>query len=283
MTRREVLALMAAAVPVRAAARPVPTLCLFSGDLQRLEYSDIGGIIRQMGFDGVDLTVRPGGHVEPRLSNVDLVRAIEEMRGVGLEVPVITTALTTPYDPTMLPVVAIAGHTQIPLLISGFIKPGIEGYTRDIQGLVSVSARYGMAVALHNHMAENSGESAFDPVTVISSLDPRWAGLYFDPIHHGANWEAELKRFLPRLRAAAVKDFQIVDGQPKPCALGKGIVDLSHYFTALAHAGYKGPLSLRMEYRPEDDIAAITNDCAFARKKLDAAYDSVGSASGAKS
>lgn len=283
MTRREVLALMAAAVPVRAAARPVPALCLFSGNLQRLEYSDIGGIIRQMGFDGVDLTVRPGGHVEPRLSNVDLVRAIEEVRGVGLEVPVITTALTTPYDPTALPVVAIAGHTQIPLLISGFIKPGIESYMRDIPGLVSVSTRYGMAVALHNHIAENSGESPWDPVTVISSLDPRWAGLYFDPIHHGTNWETELKRYLPRLRAAAVKDFQIVDGKTKPCPLGKGIVDLTGYFGILARAGYKGPLSLRMEYHPEDDIAAITNDCAFARKKLDAAYDSAGSASGAKS
>jgi L-ribulose-5-phosphate 3-epimerase len=282
MTRRQALALMAAAVPVRA-ARPVPALCLFSGNLQRLEYSDIGGIIRQMGFDGADLTVRPGGHIEPRLSNVDMVRAIEEMRGVGLEVPVITTALTTPYDPTVVPVVAIAGHTQVPLLISGFIRPGPPTYTRDIPGLVSVSSRYGMAVALHNHLAENSGEAPWDPVDVIANLDPRWAGLYFDPLHHGANWESDLKRYLPRLRAAAIKDFQIVDGQPKPCALGKGIVDLTRYFTTLARAGYKGPLSLRMEYQPQDDIAAITNDCAFARKKLEAAYESVGSTAGAKS
>jgi L-ribulose-5-phosphate 3-epimerase len=275
---------MASAVSARqmlAAGRVVPTLCLFSGDLQRLEYSDIGGIIRQMGFDGVDLTVRPGGHVEPRLSNVDMVRAIEEMRGVMLEVPVITTALTTAYDPTVLPVVAIAGHTQVNLLITGFARPDSPTRVRDMNGLIAVSARYGMAVALHNHLAENSGEASWDPVEFVATLDPRWAGLYFDPIHHGAKWESALKRYLPRLRAAAIKDFQMVDSQPKPCALGKGVVDFSRYFGLLAQAGYKGPLSLRMEYKPEDDIAAITADCTFARKKLDAAYESTGS--GAKS
>jgi L-ribulose-5-phosphate 3-epimerase len=277
MTRRQALALLAAAIPARG-ARPVPSLCLFSGNLQRLEYSDIAGIIRQMGFDGVDLTVRPGGHVEPRLSNVDLVRAIEEMRGPGLEVPVITTALTTPYDPTVLPVVAIAGHTQVSLFISGFVRAGSAAWSREIPGLVAVGARYGMGVALHNHLSENSGEASWDPVEVVETLDPRWAGLYFDPIHHGANWEPDLKRYLPRLRVAAVKDFQIVDSQPKPCPLGQGVVDLSRYFSILAQAGFKGPLSLRMEYQPKDDIAAITADCAFARKKLDAAYEASGSA-----
>ena len=107
MTRRQALALLAAAIPAKSAV-PVPALCLFSGSVQGLEYSELPLIAKQLGFDGVDLTVRPGGHVEPRLSNVDLVRAIEEVRGPGLEVPVITTALTTPFDPTVLPVVAIA-------------------------------------------------------------------------------------------------------------------------------------------------------------------------------
>src|SRR5277367_6049052 len=121
MTRRQALALLAAtAAPVRAATVPVPSLCLFSGSVQGLEYSELPLIAKQLGFEGVDLTVRPGGHVEPRLSNVDLVRAIEEVRGPGLEVPVITTALTTPFDPTALPVVAIAGHTQVSLYIAGF-------------------------------------------------------------------------------------------------------------------------------------------------------------------
>jgi sugar phosphate isomerase/epimerase len=282
MTRRQALALLAATAPVRAAT-PIPCLCLFSGSVQGLEYSELPLIAKQLGFNGVDLTVRPGGHVEPRLSNVDLVRAIEEVRGPGLEVPVITTALTSPFDPTVLPVVAIAGHTQVTLFIPGFFRASNPNYLRDIGGLISVGARYGMACALHNYLSDDLGEAQWDPVELVAGFDPKWASLYFDPIHARQDWEAELKRHLPRLRAVALKDFQMVDGQAKPCPLGQGTVDWPKFFAILAEAKYYGPLSLRMDYHPKDEIAALTKDCAFAHKQINIAYKVPGSDSGAKS
>jgi L-ribulose-5-phosphate 3-epimerase len=273
MTRRQALALLASATPARSATKPVPALCLFSGSVQRLDYSDLPPIVKQLGFDGVDLTVRPGGHVEPRLSNVDLVRAIEEVRGPGLEVPVITTALTSPVDPTVLPVIAIAGHTQIPLFIPGFFRPDALNWKRDIAGLSSIGAHYQMAMALHNYSGEDSGETSWDPIDSASMLDQHWTGIYFDPIHAGANWEAALKRSLPRLRAVALKDFQVsVAKQPLPCPLGQGIVDWKKFFELLAGAKYYGPLSLRIDYFAKDEIGAISKDCEFARKKMEAAY-----------
>ena len=41
-----------------------------------------------------------GGHVDPRITNVDLIRAFESVRGSNLEVPMITTAINTPSDST---------------------------------------------------------------------------------------------------------------------------------------------------------------------------------------
>jgi sugar phosphate isomerase/epimerase len=284
MTRRQALALLAAtAAPVRAATVPVPSLCLFSGSVQGLEYSELPLIAKQLGFDGVDLTVRPGGHVEPRLSNVDLVRAIEEVRGPGLEVPVITTALTSPFDPTVLPVVAIAGHTQVNLFIAGFFRSQNPNYKRDIGGLISVGARYGMATALHNYTGDDVGETSWDAVELVTEFDPKWAGLYFDPIHAGEQWEVELKRNLPRLRAVALKDFRMMEGQARPCPLGQGIVDWQKFLGILAQAKYYGPLSLRMNYHPKDEIGSLTRDCSFARKQINVAYKVTGSDSGAKS
>jgi sugar phosphate isomerase/epimerase len=271
MTRRQALALLTAALPAKAAT-PVPALCLFSGSVQGLEYSELPLIAKQLGFDGVDLTVRPGGHVEPRLSNVDLVRAIEEVRGPGLEVPVITTALTTPFDPTVLPVVAIAGHTQVNLFIAGFFRARNPNYKRDIGGLISVASRYGMATAIHNYTSEDAGETDWDAVELVAQFDPKWACLYFDPIHAGARWEQELRRNLPRVRALALKDFQMVDGVAKPCPLGQGIVDWPKFFGILAQAKYYGPLSLRMNYHPKDEIGSLTKDCAFAHKQINLAY-----------
>src|SRR5689334_7885531 len=65
--------------------RTRPMLCLFSKYLQKLEYVEIGAIIKQMGFEGCDLTVRKGGHVEPDKVQVDMLRSIESLRGDGVE------------------------------------------------------------------------------------------------------------------------------------------------------------------------------------------------------
>ena len=54
-----------------------------------------------------------GGHVNPHITNVDLVRAIESVRGANLEVPMISTTLTTVSDQTAYPIIAITGHTDV--------------------------------------------------------------------------------------------------------------------------------------------------------------------------
>ena len=40
-------------------------LVMFSKHLGALSIPEAGQAIKGLGFDGVDLTVRPGGHVEP--------------------------------------------------------------------------------------------------------------------------------------------------------------------------------------------------------------------------
>jgi len=286
LTRREALvaALGAlAAVPVKSASAS-PPLCLFSKAVARVGYTELGDIVKQIGFDGVDLTVRPGGHVEPRLSNVDLVRAFESITGAGLECPMITTALTSPVEPTALAVIAISGRTQTPLFRVGEWRTAYSpAYLRDIRGLVSIGARYNIAMALHNYTGENAGETDWSVADTLAGLDPKWAGAYFDPIHHGEKWETALRPLLPRLRAVALKDFKITNTGSVPCALGDGAMDFAKLFSRLAQAGYHGPLSLRLEYAPQDELDAIVKDYQFARKQLDAAYPRIGSGSGAGS
>lgn len=271
---------MGAAATVRAAARPTPALCLFSQAMADVEYSYFGPIVKQMGFDGVDLTVRPGGHVEPRLSNVDLVRAIESMTGPGLEVPIITTGLITPYDPTLLPVLAIAGHTKVPLFRPGNWRADNPAFLRDVMGLAATGARYKIGMAFHNYTGEDEGEAPWEVAPVLAGLDPMWVGTFFDPIHARDKWEPMLKSALPRLRAVALKDFTISEGKATPCAMGHGVVDWAKFFGILAQAKFYGPLSLRVDYAPKDMIGAVTKDHEFARKKMEAAYVASGAGSG---
>jgi len=285
VTRRSALgiAVLGAAGSLRAATPAMPPLCLFSKGLAKVGYTDLGEIVKQMGFDGVDLTVRPGGHVEPRLSNVDLVRAFESIAGAGLECPMITTALTSPMDAGALAVLAISGRTSIPLFRVGEWRASTPAYRREIGGLLSIGSRYGIAMALHNYTGENAGETDWNVAEALAGFDPKWAGAYFDPIHHGEKWQEALKPLLPRLRAVAVKDFKLTKTGAVPCPLGEGAMDAGRLFAVLAEAGFAGPLSLRMEYSPADELSAIQKDCQYARKQLDAAYVRRGSGSGAGS
>src|ERR1051326_5003639 len=96
MTRRSFLA-VAAAAPL-AAQTPVrrSPFCFFTKHLPELKYDELGKWLREGGFEGADLTVRPGGHVLPERAVEDLPRAVEAIRSHGVEVPMITTELTRP-------------------------------------------------------------------------------------------------------------------------------------------------------------------------------------------
>src|SRR3954466_14686708 len=66
---------------------------IFSKHLQFLDYTDMAEVAAQIGFDGIDLTVRPEGHVLPERVETDLPKAIEAMLKVGLTPLLMTTAI----------------------------------------------------------------------------------------------------------------------------------------------------------------------------------------------
>src|SRR5882724_8992575 len=66
---------------------------IFSKHLQFLNYHDMAEAVAEMGFDGIDLTVRPEGHVLPERVESDLPKATEAMRKVSLVPLLMTTAV----------------------------------------------------------------------------------------------------------------------------------------------------------------------------------------------
>src|SRR5450631_4192435 len=144
MTRREILAGMAAAGLVSAQQQPpampdgprvprprtppkprtTPIVCLYSQHLIKVEYEAVGMILRDLGFDGCDLAVVPGSHIPPEHAEQDLMRGIEAISGVGLEVPIISTSVTSGNDPNGRQILSVAGFMGIPLFRPGYWKYG---------------------------------------------------------------------------------------------------------------------------------------------------------------
>jgi sugar phosphate isomerase/epimerase len=242
-----------------------------------------------MGFDGCDLTVRPGGHVIPERSAADLVRAIEGIRDEGVTVAIVTTALTSPTDYNSRQVLGLSGRMGVPYFKPGYwryapnepVEAALARVKRDMMGLAAIGRDYGIAAGFHNHSGDYVGEATWDTREILADLDPRWAGYYFDPCHATAEgglggWKIALRLALARLKMAALKDFywEKAGGRwsMKMCPMGQGMVDWPAFFGALAAAKFTGPLSLHMEYEIKDELSAMARDLEFVRRQMSAAY-----------
>ena len=270
--------------------------CFFSKHLPMLAWGPLGEAVKQVGFDGVDLTVRPRGHVDPARAREDLPRAIEAIRRHGLEVPMVTTALLSADDPAAKAILETAGRHGV-----RFFKPGYYDYKladvraevaaagRALAGLAQLGQSCGIELGYHNHEG-NIGASVWDIAPEIDRLPEKWAGYYFDVRHAvveggRVGWKSATRLVAPRLKMIAVKDvfWEKSDRgwRLHDCPLGQGMVDWAWYSKALAEGGFQGPVSLHLEYDIEGATAdetrertleAAARDLQFIRDRLTQAY-----------
>jgi len=289
MNRREFL-ITAAATTAAAAAPARPTLCVFSKHLPGTDYPTLAAKARDLGFEGIDLTVRPKGHVEPARVAEDLPKAVEAIRKAGLKVPMVTTDLKDVSDPAAHPTFVAMKQLGIPLYKIGYWnynqkQPGVRAAVADAKrrfaGLVGLSSQFGLTAGLHNHSGAYVGAAMWEYAEILALAKPADAGYYFDPGHSviegGAfGWRVSLDVALERMKMSAIKDFYWgkTAGKWKTvwCPLGEGMVPWPEFFAGYAKAGYTGPLSLHSEYPGGEEPAQMKKDLEFLQAQVKAAY-----------
>jgi L-ribulose-5-phosphate 3-epimerase len=284
-----------AAVWTAAAAAPAQRsgFCLFSKHLPELGWSDVGRVVRDAGFDGVDLTVRTKGHVLPERAADDLPRAIEAITAHGVAVPMITTELTSASDPTAKRLLQTAARSGVRYFKTGYwrytaspdVRAQVAAAGSALAGLAALARDCGIEMGFHNHEAY-IGAALWDIAPAMDKLDAKWAGYYFDPRHAvaeggGGAWKAATHLVSSRLKMLAVKDCVWEKGAQgwriENCPLGEGLVDWAWVGSALKDVRFTGPISLHLEYEipgntPEErtrrTLDAARRDLAIARRFL---------------
>ena len=298
-SRREFLQAAGALAAVKwdqaSAAQPGP-ICLFSKHLPMLSWEQLAEAVKQAGFDGVDLTVRPGGHVLPAKAAEDLPRAARAIRERGLALPMITTALTAASEPTANPIISTAGKLSIPFFKAGYYKYSyldmrreMEQAMSDFGSLAALGSRHGIAAGFHNHEG-NLGGAIADISGAMEKLDAKWAGYYFDIRHAvceggSAGWKIAFHLAAPRMKMIAIKDFyweKTGSGWKQVnCPLGEGMVDWKQFCRMLKQANFQGPVSLHLEYpiagrtdneKRDNTLIAARRDLAFLQARLKETY-----------
>jgi sugar phosphate isomerase/epimerase len=253
-----------------------PSVCLFSKHLGWIkDYDRLAAQTAEIGFDGVDLAVRPGGHVLPEKVERDLPRAAEAIHRAGLKISMITTKITSPREPSARPILKTAallgiryyrrdglpwGKSTNPLERIAELEP-------DLRGLAALNQEYGMFSGIHNHSGYEVGATLWEIYELVKKLSPEQMGSNFDIAHATVEggiggWRSGFRLLAAekRIRMSAIKDFfwekQKGSWEVQWCPLGQGMVDFKTFFRYLKEIQFAGPLSMHFEYPNEGHTEA---------------------------
>jgi len=248
-----------------------PQVCAFSKHLQFLDYKKLAATCRELGLDGIDLTVREGGHVLPENVGRDLPAAVEAARAEGIDVSMITTTLRSGDDPGARPILEAASKLGIRYFRiggqqydhDGEILPQIARFIEEVRGLARLGEEFNMIAGFHNHSGmHNFGAPVWDLHRMYEAIGSPNLGANFDIGHAMAeggfgDWQITARLIAPHTKMMAVKDFVWDKNKPKWVPLGEGIVPIAAFLRIMRADGFAGPISMHFEYKVPSDEALL--------------------------
>lgn len=232
--------------------------------------------IAKMGFDGVELPVRPGYPVHPENVTQELPRAAHLLADHGLRI----ASIAGPADELTI---AACGEAKVPVIrICVGIRPDetyFEGETRlqrEFDSLVPALDRHGVTLGIQNHCGRDVC-NAMGLHSLVGRYDPKHVAAVWDAAHNalqGEEPELALDIVKSHLCMVNLKNalWQRADGTEtpawRPCWTGgrHGLASWPRVAAALKKRDYNGVICLTAEYSDEDAVDRLTGeDLAFAR------------------
>lgn len=239
-------------------------ICIFSKHLQWLDPRRMADLVRNIGFSGIDLTVRSGGHVNPDRVEIELPEIVSMIRNEGLEVPIITTSITDAEDIQTRKILETAGKLGIKIYRTGWYRYNgsvkvldlIDHARSQMEKLGELNRECNIRSAYQNHAGTYLGSSGWDLYRIVEGLDPEWTGVQFD-IRHAMvegpeSWLQVLELLAPYINSIDIKDFRLKTEKNKVVIenvpLGSGVVDQERFFNQVSDLRIRAELSLHCEY-----------------------------------
>jgi len=240
-----------------------------------LGVSELGAKARELGFDGIDVSVRPGHPVNPANVEAALPRAVAAWRAQGLVCPLATAPVTLVDTavPEVESLFAGCAAAAVPRVKIGFFPftPGedywglVETARRALEGFARVGERYGVQTVYQVHSGPVLGSNCAGLMHLLRGLDPRWVGAYPDLGHlalDGEDYPMGLAMLGEYLSIVAVKDAYHApqpEGSEPPYVprfvkLGRGAVNWRRALGALKDQGVDGAISVHTEYDFDESI-----------------------------
>lgn len=259
-------------------------ICVFTKPFQSLSYDELADRIAELGFDGIEATIREGGHIEPHQVAEELPKMVEALAKRGLRITVMTSSINDPNDPMTEPILRTAAGLGIQRYrmqyfdydMSQPVDKQIQDWRSQFRDLAALNGEIGIRALYQNHASDKMlGAALWDIAQVLEGIPIDQIAVAYDIRHAtvegGMSWPTTFNMIRPHVDTVYVKDFVWGDAKPINVPLGKGRVD-KKFFEMLAKSNFTGPISLHEEYldhrKPElvpEHLAAIKSDLATLR------------------
>jgi sugar phosphate isomerase/epimerase len=245
---------------------------LFTDNLAALKLPDVCAEARRAGFDGLDLTLRPGGHVLPENAEVGLSESRRVADAAGVAIPMVSTAVTDIDSPHAESIFAAAAHYGARHIKLGYwryepfgtIAKQVDAAREKLERLAALGEKYNVLPCVHCHsgpILANGGPMLY---LILRDFKPGRVGAYVDPMHMAvegglSGWEMGLDLLAPWISLVGIKNFRWAErdrdekGQAKFATeyvpLRDGQAPLPQFVQRLKQLHYDGVFSFHSEYK----------------------------------
>jgi len=246
----------------RVAKRPI---CAFTKCLQFLTFDEIGEVLSILGFDGADITLRPGGQIEPSEVKAALPLAIKSLQKHDITIPMVVTSITNPTDPLSISTLQVLADSGVKYYRMGWMKyeetktiqQNLDEHKKTFEKLASLNEKLGIHGDYQNHSGNSVGSPVWDIYELVKNVNPGYLGVQYDIRHavtEGAySWKLGMKRIAPWIRTIDIKDFvwgknEKGEWQHQNVPLGEGMVSFDEFMKEYAGLKVEAPISIHYEY-----------------------------------
>ncbi|MDQ8736193.1 TIM barrel protein [Paenibacillus sp. LHD-38] len=240
--------------------------------------SELGKLVSGLGFNGIELAVRPGYQVEPEAAEKGIPNAVKQLKEYGLEV---VSLAATPTEAVLAGCQA-AGIPIIRVLKGIDLKVGydasIEQLKKEMEELIPLCEKYKVAIGLQNScgaMISNSMEIR----NFIQSFNTDAIGAVWDSAHSalcGEEPEQGLSIIWQHLKMINLKNayyrrtngFESAPIWEKYFTTGdNGLSDWSRIAAYLNERSFSGSICFAHEYTDQEQLLKhLKYDLDYARK-----------------
>ena len=240
--------------------------CTFTKPLQHLSYAECARVVSDLGFDGVEAPVRPGGHVVPERVEEDLPKLVEALKGNGLALTLLTSGINEVSEKqrteTVLKTAAGLGVKRFRMAYYKYdlkkpIFPQLKEFEAKLKDLVALTDELGVKPVYQNHSGKNYfGGPIWDLYEVFSNFNPSQIGAAFDIGHatvEGSKvWPLNFALIRDYMDTVYIKEPYWSNNKQTWGPIGNGSIDKGFYKT-LKSSEFAGPISVHVEYLGHKD------------------------------